>query len=130
MRTFAYIASLALCAGAVLTAGPVSAQSEDSVVAQARSAGQVGEQADGYLGIAGNVSPEVKAHVDQINIKRRAAYTELASSRGVTVSEVAAAAACHLLRNRVAPGQTYRDEGGSWRTRSGSEPVALPGYCS
>ncbi|MEX6724439.1 YdbL family protein [Parapedomonas caeni] len=101
----------------------------DTVVEQARAAGQVGEQADGYLGIKGGASADVKARVDQINIKRRAVYTDLAAKKGASVNDVAGATACELFKTRVAPGEFYRTETGAWVQRKGSEPVKLPPYC-
>ena len=103
---------------------------EDPAVASARAAGTVGEQADGYLGIASGGSPGLKAAVDAINIKRRAIYTDLAGKRGATVQEVAAARGCDQLRTRVGPGQTYLLADGRWRTREGAAPIDLPAYCS
>ena len=119
-------AAVALATGLVITA-PARAQS--GVVASAMAAGTVGEQADGYLGIAGSVSADVRAEVESINIKRRAAYTDLAGKRGVTVQDVAAATGCQTLSNRVKPGQAYRIGAGAWQTK-GAGPIALPPYCA
>lgn len=105
------------------------AQSADPVVEAARVAGTVGEQADGYLGIRGG-TPDLARHVEQINIQRRAVYTDTAAAKtGVTVVDVAAAAGCQLLANRVAPKQYYRTVAGEWRQRAGITPVTLPAYC-
>tara|TARA_R110000782_G_scaffold78293_3_gene155957 strand:- start:159701 stop:160102 length:402 start_codon:yes stop_codon:yes gene_type:complete len=112
-------------AGLVLSA-PAQAQ---GVIAAAMASGSVGEQSDGYLGIKGSVSADVRAEVDAINIKRRAAYTDLAAKRGVTVADVAAATGCQTLANRVKPGQSYRIGNGAWQTK-GSGPIALPDYCA
>lgn len=115
----------ALAAGIVLSA-PARAQ---GAVAQALSAGTVGEQADGYLGVAGSVGEAVRAEVEAINIKRRAAYTDLAAKRGVTVADVAAATGCQTLATRVKPGQVYRIGTGAWQTK-GAGAIALPAYCA
>lgn len=115
----------ALAAGALLTA-PARAQ---SAIAQAMASGSVGEQSDGYLGIAGSVSDAVREEVNAINIKRRAAYTDLAAKRGVTVADVAAATGCQTLSMRVKAGQAYRIGTGPWQTK-GSTPIALPDYCA
>src|SRR3546814_4861683 len=100
-----------------------------SAVAQAMAAGTVGEQADGYLGVKGSVAAAVKAEVDSINIKRRAAYTDLAAKRGVTVADMAAATGCKTLSSRVQTGQSYRLNDGSWHVK-GSGAIALPDYCA
>ena len=94
------------------------------------SAGQVGEQADGFMGVRGSVSSGVRAEVEAINIKRRAAYTELAGQRGVTVKDVAAAVGCTTLKSRVGPGEAYQLRDGVWRLREGSAPIPLPDYCA
>ncbi|WP_340264365.1 YdbL family probable chaperone protein [Sphingobium mellinum] len=119
-------AAVALAAGLVVTA-PARAQS--SAVVAAMAEGTVGEQADGYLGIAGSVSATIRSEVESINIKRRAAYTDLASKRGVTVQDVAAATGCQTLASRVKSGQVYRIGAGPWQTK-GAAPIALPSYCS
>ena len=114
-----------------LAAVPVLAQGADPVVEGARAGGFVGEQADGYLGIVKAGGPaELKARVDAINIQRRAIYTDTASAKpGVTVADVGAAAACQQFKNRVAVGNSYRDQSGNWRQRTASAPVALPSFC-
>ena len=110
---------------------PAHAQASDPVVAQARAAGQVGEQADGYLGYApgASVSADVRAHVDQINIRRRALYTSRAEQRSVSVNEMAAAVACEIFQGRIEVGERYRDQAGQWRQRTASAPVAMPSFC-
>lgn len=119
-------AAVALATGLVVTA-PARAQS--SAVAAAMAEGSVGEQADGYLGIAGSVSAAIRSEVESINIKRRAAYTDLAGKRGVTVQDVAAATGCQTLASRVKPGQVYRIGAGPWQTK-GATPISLPSYCA
>lgn len=114
----------------LLLGSMAAAQAADSVVEAARASGAVGEQADGFLGMRAGGPADLKARVDQINIKRRAIYTETAAARpGVSVSDVAAAAGCEQFRRRVASGQWYRDAGGSWAQRQGGAPVPLPPYC-
>ncbi|MET0241580.1 MAG: YdbL family protein [Sphingobium sp.] len=120
-----------LMAGALILGGGLSsrASAQTPAVSAAVADGSVGEQADGYLGINGSVSAEVRAGVEAINIKRRAAYTDLAAKRGVTVADMAAATGCQTLASRVKQGQTYRIGGGAWQVK-GSGPIALPAYCS
>jgi uncharacterized protein YdbL (DUF1318 family) len=122
------ISALALGVGLMLAA-PALAQ--DNVVAAARAAGQVGEQADGYLGFPGgvNVSADLRARVDQLNIRRRAAYTQRAAQRNVSVNEMAAAVACEIFTGRVAVGERYRAEDGSWRQHTASQAVVMPSFC-
>ena len=117
----------ALMSFGALGAAPAVAQ--DAVVSAAKAAGTVGEQSDGYLGINGAVSGEVRAAVDALNIKRRAAYTDLAAKRGVTVQDMAAVTGCQTLASRVSQGQVYRIGSGGWQTK-GAGPIALPDYCA
>jgi len=115
----------------VLAATPSFAKAADAVVEAARASGHAGEQADGYLGVVRPGGPaDLKAHVDAINIQRRAIFTDTASAKpGVTVADVGAAAACQQFRNRVAVGHFYRDQAGNWRQRTAAAPVAIPGFC-
>ena len=132
-RTFDLLAPMLM--GAFLLAAalalPAHAQAADAVVAQARAAGEVGEQADGYLGYpsGAQVSADLRAHVDQINIRRRALYTSRASERNVSVNEMAAAVACEIFDGRIAIGERYRDESSQWRQRTASQAVAMPSFC-
>jgi uncharacterized protein YdbL (DUF1318 family) len=96
---------------------------------QLRASGEVGEQADGYLGLVGSGSAAVRAQMDAVNIQRRARYTQLASQRNATIEEVAAATACQIFASRVGAGQYYRLPDGVWRRRNGSEPVPRPDHC-
>ena len=121
----ALTAALLLAAG---VAGIAAAQSGGQVSA-ALAQGNVGEQADGYLGIRSGGSEGLRAEVDAINIKRRAAYTQLATQKGATVKEVAAAVGCQTLASRVGEGRAYQLPDGIWRVKS-TDPIALPAYCS
>jgi uncharacterized protein YdbL (DUF1318 family) len=117
-----------IMAGAALfaLAGLAVAQ-EAPAVAQAKSAGIVGEQLDGYLGFAKSPSPDVKAAVDAINIKRRAIYTDIAAKQNATVQEVATARGCEQLATRVRQGEAYGING-AWAVK-GAAPITLPAVC-
>ena len=116
--------------GALMAVGATGyAWAQSGAVSAAIASGAVGEQADGYLGIRGSVSDDVRAQVEAINIKRRAAYTEQAASRGVTVQDWAAAVGCKTLSSRVKPGEAYKLPDGVWRVRD-QAPIPLPGYCA
>jgi uncharacterized protein YdbL (DUF1318 family) len=108
----------AMC-GLVLGA-PALAQ-RDPAYQAARSSGQVGEQTDGYLGVVGNAPKAVKDLVDDINIKRRANYTQNAQAHNATVQEWAFTQGCLLIRN-TAPGEKYQAPDGSWQTRTAGAP--------
>jgi len=125
-RTKLLIAALL---GIALAAGTSAYAMQGDAAGQLRASGLVGEQADGYLGLVGSAPADVRAQMEQVNIQRRAAYTQLASQRGATIEEVAAATACQLFATRVGPGQYYRLPDGVWRRRNGSEPVPRPSHC-
>jgi uncharacterized protein YdbL (DUF1318 family) len=116
---------------AAVFAAPARGQTGDPIVAQARAAGQVGEQADGYLGYVpgADISAEVRSHVDQINIRRRTLYTNRAAERNVSVNEMAAAVACEVFSSRIGLGERYRDQSGQWRRHTESQPVLMPSFC-
>ncbi|MDQ4087785.1 MAG: YdbL family protein [Pseudomonadota bacterium] len=114
---------------AMVAGGTAYAFVMQDAASELRATGVVGEQADGYMGLVGSASAEVRARVDDINIQRRARYTQLASQRGATIEEVAAATACQIFATRVGPGQYYRLPDGVWRRRNGSEPVPRPSHC-
>ena len=119
---------IAAARGLAVAAGGTAYAMQDAA-AQLRATGQVGEQADGYLGMVGGGSGDLRSQMEAINIQRRAAYTQLAAQRNATIEEVAAATACQLFATRVGPGQYYRLPDGVWRRRNGNEPVPRPSHC-
>ncbi len=114
------LAATAIAAG-LIVAAPVLAQ-RDPAYDAARSAGQVGEKMDGYLGIVGASSPALQRIVDDINIKRRAVYADKARAANATLEEYALTAGC-LAIARTAPGEKYQAPDGSWQTRTSAPPV-------
>jgi uncharacterized protein YdbL (DUF1318 family) len=120
---------IAAAIGAATLAGGAVYAMQGDAAGQLRATGLVGEQADGYLGLVGPAPADVRAQMESVNIQRRAAYTQLASQRGATIEEVAAATACQIFATRVGPGQYYRLPDGVWRRRNGNEPVPRPSHC-
>ena len=121
---------LLLAAGVFAIIAPALSQAADQVVEAARAAGTIGEQSDGYLGVRVAGDAELTKRVAQINIQRRAVYTDTAASKtGVTVVDVGAATACQLFQTRVPAGQYYRATTGEWHKRDTSAPIPLPSYC-
>lgn len=115
---------LALAAIALTGMSSAALAQRDPAYAAARAAGQVGEQPDGYLGIVGAATPELRAMVNDINIKRKAAYTRQAGD-GATVEQFAFVSGCNLIL-QTKPGEKYRTPGGSWETRGGGAPQRDP----
>ena len=122
MTRLLLLATAAIVAVA-LGAGAAEAQ-RDPAYAAARAAGQVGEQPDGYLGIAGGATPELRAIVNSINIQRKAAYTRGAAD-GSTVEQFAFVSGCNLIA-QTQPGEKYKAPDGSWQTRTGGAPQRDP----
>ncbi len=118
-----------LAAAAVATAlggfaAPAFAQ-RDPAYAAARAAGQVGEKMDGYLGVVGSETPELKRIVNDINIKRRAVYSERAKANNATLEEYALTAGCQAIL-ATKPGEKYQAPDGSWQTRGAGAPMRDP----
>ncbi|MGE8132860.1 YdbL family protein [Novosphingobium subterraneum] len=119
-KPLAMIAATGLVLGTI--AVPAFAQSRDPAYAAARSAGQVGEKMDGYLGYVTPPSPALRAVVEDINIKRKAVYAEKAQANKATVEEYALTSGC-LLIAQTKPGEKYQAPDGSWQTRGAGAPL-------
>ena len=111
---------------ALCVAGGAAAQSPG--VTAAINSGAVGERYDGYLGVAAAISPAVRSQVAAINLQRRTLYSNLATSRGASPSEVGITAGCQLL-TRVRVGQSYMLADAAWRRRQPEEGAPAPDYC-
>lgn len=120
MRPMLFTAAIA---AAALAATQALAQ-RDPAYAAARAAGQVGEQPDGYLGIVGTATPELRALVNNLNIQRKKQYTDQAAA-GSTVQQMAFVTGCNLIL-RTAPGEKYQAPDGRWLTRGAEAPVRDP----
>ena len=119
MRKRLWIMTAAIVLGGAGT-GAAWAQ-RDPAYAAARSAGQVGEQPDGYLGIVGAATADLRALVSSINIQRKSAYTAKAQASGATIEQLAFTSGCNLIA-QTAPGEKYQTPGGTWRTRTAAAP--------
>ena len=96
----------------------------DPAYQAARSAGQIGELPDGYLGVVGAGTPELRALVNSINIQRNAKYTQSAAA-GATVEQMAFTSGCNLIL-KTAPGEKYQTPAGEWKTRTAAAPERDP----
>jgi uncharacterized protein YdbL (DUF1318 family) len=104
--------AVAVAAAGAAYADP--AQSKAQVDA-AKARGEVGEQADGYLGFvkpAGD--PAVKAAVAEINAGRAQLYRQAAARNGVTPEAAGAAAFTQVVQSKLQPGEYYRTPDGAW----------------
>jgi uncharacterized protein YdbL (DUF1318 family) len=107
---------LALTVGLSLAATGAVAQTAaaKATVDAAKSQGVVGEQGDGFLGVAsGSADSATKSAVAEINAGRAQAYKDIAARTGVTAAAAGEATAQQLI-GRLAPGAWYRPLGGSW----------------
>ena len=121
-KTVLAIAAAATAIGGLAT--PAFAQ-RDPAYAAARSAGQVGERSDGYLGIVVAETPALRRIVNDINIKRRAVYSERAKATNATIEEYAFTAGCQAILATVS-GEKYQAPDGSWQTRGANAPLRDP----
>ena len=99
------------CAALLLATSALASPLDD-----ARRAGQVGEQVDGYLGVVPGAPASAQKLVDSINVERAERYAEIAARNDTTPAAVAALAG-QKLTERAAPGEWVRDADGSWRKR-------------
>lgn len=119
-----------LAAGAaalVLSAAGATALAadRDPAYASAKASGKVGEQVDGYIGIVGQGTPELRRIVDDINIKRKAVYAQKAKEQHATIEEYAFTSGC-LLISQTKPGEKYQAPDRSWQTRTSAPPIRDP----
>jgi len=105
-------------------AGPAQAQ-RDPAYAQARASGQIGEKMDGYLGVVGAETSQLRRLVNDINIKRRAVYAKRAQAANATLEEYALTAGCEAI-SRTQAGEKYQSPDGSWQTRTSAAPLRDP----
>ena len=105
-----YLAVLLLSLG--LFAAPAAAQSLDA----AKAAGQVGELPNGYLAAVGSQPATIQRLVDEINLKRREQYREIAAKNGTSLAAVEKVVG-EKLQARAQPGEFVADAGGNWRKK-------------
>ena len=104
-----------LLAVAMLAFGLVSAAHAGPLDAE-KAQGLVGEQANGYLGVVGSVSADVKRQVDEINLKRRERYREIAKKNGTSLAAVEAIVGEKLI-GRAKAGEFVMGADGKWRKK-------------
>lgn len=121
-KLVAGFSALALLAGAPIAINALDlntayaqTKSSKAAVDAAKAAGQVGEQIDGYLGIVdgADISADIKAAVQEINIGRKAVYTNKARASNVRTEDVAGLSGEKLV-NRAPAGQMVKGTAGNW----------------
>ncbi len=113
----------AVLLGATATSAVAYQAGRDPAYQSARQTGLVGEKADGYLGFVVPPSAAIRALVEDINIKRKAAYSKEALANGATVEEMALRSGCRLIAERTVAGEKYQTPSGQWMTRDSNPPV-------
>lgn len=113
--------AVAVAAAVLAPAAQAAGQGRDPAYAAARASGAIGEKMDGYLGVTGEADAATRKMVEDINIRRRAVYSEKARANNATVEEYAFTSGC-LAIARTAPGERYIGPDGSWQTRSAGPP--------
>jgi uncharacterized protein YdbL (DUF1318 family) len=117
-RKFIALGAVAAAALASATMGSGVALADPAAskaaVDQAKSAGLVGEQTDGYLGFVKPGDGALKAAVDEINAGRAQVYREAAARNGVTPEAAGASAFETVIKGRIKPGEYFRTPGGAW----------------
>jgi uncharacterized protein YdbL (DUF1318 family) len=104
-----HIRAAIFLAAALLLALPALAAPID----EAKRAGHVGEQSDGFLGLPPGAPASAEALVTSINAERGTRYAEIAAKNGTTAAAVAALAG-QKLTARAAAGEWVRDASGNW----------------
>jgi uncharacterized protein len=81
---------------------------------EAKSAGQIGEKRDGYLGLVQpNAPAEVAALVNDVNRQRRERYEAMARENNISVADVAQLAYAKAVEN-TRSGHYVEDASGRW----------------
>ena len=121
MKTATKIIAASLAVAGLAAGLATPAYARHPAYAAARAAGQVGEKIDGYLGVVSGGTPALQAVVNDINIKRRALYSQKAQAANATLDEYALTAGCQAIL-ATSPGEKYQAPDGSWQTRGAGAP--------
>jgi len=115
MIFFRFIFAAALVAGAAIAMQPGAALAQGAQIETAKANGVVGERIDGYLGCVneGATDASLRRRIQEINVKRRAAYEEIARETGATVAQVARVTGEKQI-TRASPGEFYMNAQGEW----------------
>jgi len=91
---------------------PAVVMAQTPSLQQAQAQGLVGERVDGYIGIVKN-APGVATLVDDINLKRRQLYRDIARKNGIPLDAVERLAAEKAIA-RAGSGEFIQDANGKW----------------
>ena len=114
MNSHLTISAAVLAALAFAPAAAIALDAKSAVDA-AKTAGVVGEQADGFLGfVKPSSDPALKAAVQEINEGRGALYRQAAAKNGVSVEAAGGSAYSTVVQLRIKSGEFYKPAGGTW----------------
>jgi len=104
-------------ATSLVMAAPAAAQSDaKQIVDDAKAKGVIGETSGGYLKVVSSASRDVVNAMNEINIRRKSAYTRLARKQNVPIEQVAAYTAEKYRATKAKSGQKYLGQSGEWVT--------------
>ena len=110
-HTLLRFAAVGLAAAALAGGAMAQSRSADAL----RASGQVGEQADGFLGCVASCDASTRADIAEINAKRAEAYRKAAAEAGDGATAAAAGAAAYRqILARMPAGQYHRPASGGW----------------
>jgi uncharacterized protein len=118
------IFSAVLAAGALLATAAVAVD-QNGPIDTAMAAGVIGEQADGYLGFVrppSNVQADLQRRVNEVNIRRRGVYIQVARDSGETLDRVALLQALRQITKAPA-GEYFQDLTDTWCAKGPNSDV-------
>jgi len=94
--------------------GAVSTSAFAGALEDAKAAGFIGEKSDGYLGVVSSSAPSAAVNLaNEINLKRRAKYREIAEKNNTNLKSVEAVVGQKLTK-RAKPGEFVSGADGRW----------------
>jgi uncharacterized protein len=108
-----------------LIATAASAVDQNGPIDQAMTAGTIGEQADGYLGFVRTPSAaqaDLQRRVNEVNIRRRGVYIQVARDSGETLDRVALLQALRQITKTPA-GEYFQDISDTWCVKGPNSDV-------
>jgi uncharacterized protein YdbL (DUF1318 family) len=109
LKLFRHIGT-AMCVAALLLGSLAHAMT----LQEAKAAGLLGEQTDGYVGIV-STNAEANQIATSINAQRRAQYESIANRNGTSLDAVEALAGQTAINKT--PGGQYINTGGGWQKK-------------
>lgn len=115
----------AVFAAGALIATAASAVDQNGPIDTAMAAGIVGEQADGYLGFIRAPSAaqtDLQRRVNEVNIRRRGVYIQVARDSGETLDRVALLQALRQI-TKTPTGEYFQDLADTWCAKGPNSDV-------